>query len=316
MSIGFVCAEDNSALDEGSGEIAVEDSQSDVNILSASPEDGDSDSAQSDESNSGDKKDLDFIIYTLDEIYPWSWAYSDGDSGPGIDIWCFNEYEMTGNSTLYLDDEIIYEGQGEFPELIYDGTLWQHYNGKGNYTFKIVYSGDDNYNPVNESRSFYMAAYVCELEDNVLYLGLKSSVSGVLTVKANGRTILTEDLEGDYITQWYESEKVRRFALKGFDSGVNHIEVSFTSNWKLYSFNESFEYYYNGTSNKSFEYNYNGTSNGPVPNQDNNTNDSSTFHRDVRAENYSKAVGSVAAGNPLLVLALALSSAVLLPRRK
>ena len=52
LSLGFVCAEDNSSLDnmqdDALGEIAFEDSQSDVNILSASPKD--SDSTQSNES--------------------------------------------------------------------------------------------------------------------------------------------------------------------------------------------------------------------------------------------------------------------------
>ncbi|MER2013805.1 MAG: hypothetical protein ABS871_04090 [Methanobrevibacter sp.] len=54
LSLGFVCAEDNSSLDnmqdDALGEIAFEDSQSDVNILSASPKD--SNSTQSNESDS------------------------------------------------------------------------------------------------------------------------------------------------------------------------------------------------------------------------------------------------------------------------
>ena len=305
LSLGFVCAGDNSSLDnmqdDALGESAVEDSQSDVNILRASPQD--SDLTQSNES--GDKENLDIILYTLDHIYPWSWAYSDGDSGPGVDIWCFNEYEMTGNSTVYLDDEVIYEGQGEFPDLIHVSTLWEHYNGNGQHTVKIVYSGDDNYNPLTKSRNFNLSAYICELDGNVVFLSLPSAAPGVLTVRTNGRTILTKDIVEDYISQPYGSKKTLRFALDGLDSGVNHIAVSFTSDWTMYSFDESFEYYYNGTSN------------GAVPNQDNASGNSSEFHREVRAGNDSKvSLGSVVAGNPLLVLALALSSAVLLPRRK
>ena len=304
LSCGFVCAQDNSSLDnmqdDASGEIAIEDSQSDANILSASSQD----SLLTQSDGPGDKKDLDIILYTLDPIYPWSWSDSDGDSGPGVDIWCFNEYEMTGNSTVYLNDEVIYEGQGEFPELIDESTLWQHYNGKGEYTVRIVYSGDDNYNPLTDSISFYLSAYICELDDNVLSLVLPSDVTGVLTVKANGRTILTEDIKKSYDYYYYGIETYR-FALEGFDSGLNHLGVSFGSDRNMYSFDESFEYYYNGTSNST------------IPNQDNNTNDSSAFHREVRPGSDSKvSAGDVASGNPLLLLALALSAAVLLPRRK
>ena len=91
--------------------------------------------------------------------------------------------------------------------------------------------------------------------------------------------------------------------MEDLDYGVNHIVLSFTSN--KYSFDEPFEYYYNWTSKDI------------VPYQDNAAGNSSEFHGEVMAGNDSKvSVGVVDAGNPLLVLALALSSAVLLPRRK
>ena len=135
-------------------------------------------------------------------------------------------------------------------------------------------------------------------------MGLPSNVSGVLTVKANGRTILTEDIKATYHRYVDYSKESYRFALEGLDKGVNRIEVSFRCDSDMYSFDEYFEY-------------YNATSNATVPNQDNNTSVNSTFHREVSAGNDSKvSVGGVAAGNPLLVLALALSSVVLLPRRK
>ncbi|WP_406532107.1 hypothetical protein [Methanobrevibacter sp.] len=310
LSLGFVCAEDNSSLenmqDDALGEIAFEDSQSDVNILSASPQD--SDSTQSNESDSGNKEDFNIFISTLNPIYPWTWSNPYDDDffkDHGVEIWFWgNENETTGNTTIYLDDEVVYMCQGEFSDyVIEEFTLWQHYNGNGKHTVKVVYSGDENYNPVTETLDFDLKAYDCYIKNCHVVFELPSYVSGILTVKANGRTILTKDIEATYHRYIGYSSETYRFLMEGLDYGVNHIVVSFTGN--KYSFDEPFEYFYNWTSKDI------------VPNHDNAAGNSSQFHREVRAGNDSKvSVGSVVAGNPLLVLALALSSAVLLPRRK
>ena len=301
LSLGFVCAEDNSVSDtDAPGEIAAEDSRSDVNKLAASPED--LDSAQSDESNSGDKEDLDSILYMESTVYPWTWADTeDGDRGPrGFQFFWLYEYELTGNTTVYLDDEVLNVYSGDSYVVISPETLWQYYHGKDKHTVKFVYSGDDKYNLTTNAADYYMLTHSCELDGDVVHVNVPSNVSGVLTVKANGRTILTKDIKATYAKYEYYRAETYRFSLEGLDSGVNHIEVIFKCDSDMYSFDESFEYYYDASKDV-------------VPNQ---TSDGSTFHREVSAGNDSKAVGSVAAGNPLLVLALALSSLVLLPRRK
>ena len=225
-------------------------------------------------------------------------------------------YDTTGNTTVYLDDEVIYRSQGEFSHyLVSEEILWQHYNGNGEHTVKVVYSGDDRYNPTTETCSFSLNAYYCNIEeDGSLFFELSSDVSGVLTVKANGRTILTKDIEATYHRYYigYSSETYR-FALDDLDSGANLIEVSFTSD--RYSFDESFEYYNHASNDKvSNQTDVNSISEDAVINQ---TDGNSTFNREVRAGNDSKiSIEKETAGNPLFVLALALSSAVLLPRRK
>ena len=311
LSCGFACAANNSSLDDvqgnASGEIAIEDSQSDTDKLSTSLEDSDS---QPGESETVDKEDPDIQIYSPNPIYPWTWRYYDYKFW-GIDVYfSFWETTPTGNTTVYLDDEVVY--QGEFTKyLIEDDKIWQHYNGNGRHTVKVVYSGDDNYNPVTKTRDFELDAYCCNIEDDSLVFELSSAHSGVLTVKANGRTILTRYIEATYARAIGLHSEIYRFALEGLDSGANYIEVSFTSdNYPLgftsdiYSFVEYFEY-------------YNPASNNAVPNTNDNAGDSSQFHSKVRPVSDSKVLaGDAAAGNPLLLLALALSAAVLLPRRK
>ena len=311
LSFGFVCAADDASLDDmqgnASGEIAIEDCQSDTDKLSTSLEDSDS---QPGESDTVDKEDPDIQISCPNTIYPWTWRYLDYKYW-GIDIYfSFWETNPTGNTTVYLDDEVVY--QGEFLQyLLEEDKLWQHYNGNGRHTVKVVYSGDDNYNPATKTCDFELDAYCCNIEDDSLVFELSSAHSGVLTVKANGRTILTRYIEATYARAIGLHSEIYRFALEGLDSGANLIEVSFTSDnypfgftSDIYSFVEYFEY-------------YNPASNNTVPNTNDNTSDSSIFHREVRAGSDSKvSAGDVVAGNPLLVLALALSVAVLLPRRK
>ena len=306
LSLGFVCAADDASLDDmqgnASGEIAIEDSQSDTDKLSTSLDDSDS---QGGESETGDKEELFIYIYCRSLIYPWTWMDDDGDTYPGYPgayIGFEADANTTGNTTIYLDDEVVYSHKGEFSNYLVDEqTFWQHYNVNGWHTVKVVYSGDDRYNPATESADFELDAYYCDIEEDCLVFELSKDITGVLTVKANGRTVFTKDI-GVASATLVDHSQIHRFALEGLDSGANYIEVSFTSD--SYSFDEYFEY-------------YNPSSNDTAPNPDSNISDGSPSHRQVRPASDSKvSAGDVAAGNPLLLLALALSAAVLLPRRK
>lgn len=294
LSLGFACADDGT-----SGEMAIENSQSDTDKLSTSLEDSNPQPAES----AGDKEDVYIYFFGEDPIYPWTWSDSDGDSGPGIDIYFDDRDNTTGSTTIYLDGEVLYVHQGKFSHYLVDEeTLWQHYNGNGRHTVKVVYSGDDRYNPATETCDFDLNAYCCDIEDDCLVFELSSDVSGFLTVKANGRIIFAQDIDATYARYGGYLYEIHMFPLEDVDSGANLIEVSFTSD--RYSFDEFFEY-------------YNPASNGTAPNPDDNADDASQFHKEARAGSDSKvSAGDAAAGNPLLALALALSAAVLLPRRK
>ena len=68
------------------------------------------------------KKILTFFISTLNPIYPWTWSNPYDDDfykHHGVEIWFLgNENEATGNTTIYLDDEVVYMCQGEFSSYI------------------------------------------------------------------------------------------------------------------------------------------------------------------------------------------------------
>ena len=195
--------------------------------------------------NSSDsKKDIYITIYSP-TIHPWTWADSDGDSGPGIDIWMDNyenpEYEPAGNTTIYFNGEIVETFQGIGHYLISDGDIWEKYDGKGYYTVDVVYSGDDNFNPASETVKVYISGYECSIDNNIVYLQLPSYVSGVLKVKANGKTY-KERIYATYHRYMGYSSETYRVELEGLKSGESYkVKVKFKGNSEICDFTESFK---------------------------------------------------------------------------
>ena len=189
---------------------------------------------------------LNILIYSLDTIYPWSWADSDGDSGPGIDIYVysdFEDYKPTGNTTIYLNDKVIDTFQGPFDYLLVDGILWYYYTEPGNYSVTVAYSGDENFKPVNKTYTFSMSHYYCSCNDGIVNVGLLSDVSGVLTVNVNGKTVSTKKIKATYASYISLCEESYEISLSGLEKDtINIVEVDFKDDAGKSSFHESFNY--------------------------------------------------------------------------
>lgn len=193
------------------------------------------------ENTNEDKKELTIIIYSLDSIYQWSWADSDGDSGPGIDIWTFNyfsQYQPAGNTTIYFNGEIVDIIPGGEDYLISPDYIWEKYTGTGKYAVNVVYSGDEHFKPVNITENFYITNHICAIENDHVFVTLPSAASGDLTVKANGKTY-TKKIKATYS---YGPHPYERYdiQLKGLKTGEKYnVEVNFKGNSNKYSFTES-----------------------------------------------------------------------------
>ncbi|MDO5831398.1 MAG: hypothetical protein Q4Q14_01040 [Methanobrevibacter sp.] len=191
-------------------------------------------------------KGLVINVYSLEYIYPWTWDDSDGDSGPGIDIYVYSyieDYQPAGNTSIYLNDKLIDTLQGAFDYLIDEEMLWRDYSGPGNYSVKVCYGGDENFKPANETFIFKLSHYACYCEDGMVHVDLLSDVSGVLTVKVNGKTISTKKVKATYASYASLCAESYEIALSGLKTEENNIvEVEFKDNAGKASFYESFNY--------------------------------------------------------------------------
>lgn len=220
FSLNIVCAEDNTTLSDSLSEEIEEESQienveiieenddklSENNNYTPSSEDTANDSA---ENNSTVKKDLDIrIISDYYHMYPWTGADDDGDSSRGIYIIVYNphtEYKPSENFTIYFNEEIGVSSSN--PNYLdpyeLESKLWEKYTANGYYNVSVVYPGDEHFNPINETESFYLGKYMCGIsETSIVYLTLESCVSGNLTVEVNGKTY-SKRINGSY--HWYNS---------------------------------------------------------------------------------------------------------------
>ena len=255
FTLGVVCAEDNAT----SGNYTIENTHEYIvsgenianeNNIKESVGDKDHNSYYSSNStleNNGENQNNDladyYLIYSLDPIYPWSWSDSDGDSGPGIDIYLdtYGRYNITGNTTIYLNDKIIDEIPGEFHYLINEDTLWNNYHEKGTYTVKVVYSGDDNFKPTNITSDFILSTYICNIENDIVYVTLPSYVSGDLTIKVNEKNMTRKRINATYAAYLSYSYERYKIELDGLKNGENYtVEVDFKGDSEKYSFAESF----------------------------------------------------------------------------
>lgn len=258
ITLGVVCAEDNATLDNYTientqDEIVGEENIANENNLKDSVGNNDFNSyyiSNSTLENNGEDQNIDladyYSIYSLDPIYPWSWSDSDGDSGPGIDIYLdtYGKYNISGNTTIYLNDKLIDEISGEFNYLIDEYTLWNNYNGKGIYTVKVVYSGDNNFKPTNKTSDFRLSSYICNIENDIVIVTLPSDVSGDLTIKVNEKNMIQKRINATYAYVPYSYERYR-IELDGLENGKNYtVEVDFNGNSEKYSFTESFNLIY------------------------------------------------------------------------
>lgn len=190
-----------------------------------------------------EKMNVTLILYTLNYIYPWTWIDSDGDSGAGIDISLYSEsseFIPTRNTTIYFDDEVITVNQGEFTTLIPEETLWAKYTGKGTHRVTAVYSGDENFNPANDSIEFVLSHYSCDISNTgIVTVELSPSISGCITVTVNGKSYTQRVTATDNIRYpGYEEYKFSLIDLKKNDT----IKVDFKDNSDKYSFFETFRY--------------------------------------------------------------------------
>lgn len=206
FTMGFVSAENNTIAMQSpiepthdletlaeSEDAIIEESAQDIGALAESEDVIPEEPSRTNNSNphNDSKYELDVTLYSLNPIYPWSWIDSDGDSGPGIDIWVTNphpEYEPIGNTTIYYNGEPIDTIRGIHNYLIEDTVIWNKYVGNGEYDVNVVYSGDEHFNPLNVTDSFLVEAYICAVDNGNVRVTLPIWASGELTVKANGKT--------------------------------------------------------------------------------------------------------------------------------
>ena len=236
LSICAVCAEDNSTADgiEGicedtimANESGDEASLSDAFEISADPS---------------------------EDIYPWSWADYQGRSGPGVTVVVYNKYSNycpANNMTLYLNgnavDTISWDvNRSDYSYewgFIPEDTIWANYNGKSYSVLNLIYPGDEKFNPVNITKSIAVSSVKCNIKNAVVNVAISSDTSGVLTVKANGKTY-TKSVKATYESQYSKyAPKSYEFDLKGLlKYGANSIEVTFKDSSKRYSFKDTFKY--------------------------------------------------------------------------
>ena len=242
FTAGIVCAEDNATSDSTLSENKTNDISEEISIKDAGIL-SESEATQSieDENNSEDLKELNIVIYSNDIIYPWSWADSDGDSGPGIDIWTFNyfpKYNPTGNTTIYFNGEIVDVIPGGNDYLISTDYIWDKYSEEGIYTVNAVYSGDEHFKPANITEKFYITNHMCEIKNDLVFVTLPSATSGNLTVKVNGKTY-TKKIKATYNSGPHPYE-IYNIQLKDLKTGTKYnVEVDFKGDSDKYSFTES-----------------------------------------------------------------------------
>lgn len=194
------------------------------------------------------KLKLNIIIDSNGLPYPWSAADTYRTTGISVYFdWSYYLDQPTGKATVYVDNKYVGKFDANKSYHMALDKVWKYYTANGFHSVKVVYQGDDNYMAATETYSFYLAKYYCDItKKGVVETELSSDVSGVLSIKVNGKNIATKNIKATYASKMTYTSELYRTALKGLKKNVkNTVVVNFKAKSKKNSFTEYF-YYKNG----------------------------------------------------------------------